>query len=101
MATRGLEPLTLTRLAHTMAMDRTTLTRNLRPLERGGLVTIASGHDRRERQIAITARGQQLLAKALPLWEHLQVRVAEAFGMERLQQLFRELSDLRTVSRTA
>jgi DNA-binding MarR family transcriptional regulator len=99
MATRGLEPLTLTRLANLMAMDRTTLTRNLRPLERGGLLTIAPGQDRRERQIAITARGQQLLAKAVPLWQQVQARVVEGFGADRLQQLFHELSDLRAIGR--
>ena len=101
MATHGAAQITLTRLANLMAMDRTTLTRNLRPLEREGLIMIEAGRDRRERQVAITARGQQLLAKAVPLWEQVQARVAERFGVERLQQLFHELSDLRAVSRAA
>jgi DNA-binding MarR family transcriptional regulator len=101
MATRGLEPITLTRLAVLMAMDRTTLTRNLRPLERGGFITIELGRDRRARQVVLTTRGQQLLTKAAPLWEHIQARVAEGFGVERLQQLFHELSDLRAVGRAA
>jgi len=101
MATHSLERATLTRLAKVMAMDRTTLTRNLRPLEREGLLMIAPGQDRRERQIAITARGQHLLAKAVPLWEQIQARVAESFGADRLQQLFHELSDLRAIGRAA
>lgn len=100
MATRSLEPVTLTRLAEVMAMDRTTLTRNIRPLERQGLLTVTPGADRRERQLALTPRGQHTLAQALPLWEQLQARVHDAFGMERLQQLFAELKDLRSVSRS-
>lgn len=99
MVTRRLESATLTRLAKIMALDRTTLTRNLRPLEQQGLLRIEEGADRRERQISLTPRGQQILAKAIPLWERAQVRLAEGFGLERLQHLFGELSDLRTVSR--
>ena len=82
-------------------MDRTTLTRNLRPLEREGLLAIQSGQDRRERQIAITPHGQQLLGKAVPLWEQIQARVTHKFGADRLQQLFDELSDLRAIGRAA
>lgn len=100
MVTRGLESATLTRLAKIMAMDRTTLTRNLRPLEQQGLLRIEEGADRRERQVSLTTRGQQILTKAIPLWERAQVRLAEGFGLERLQYLFSELSDLRTVSRS-
>ncbi len=99
MATRGLAPVTVTRLAKIGVMDRTTLTRNLRPLEKQGLIRIEPGEDRRERQVTLTARGQQALAKAFPLWEKAQARVADGFGQERLQRLFAELSDLRAVSR--
>jgi DNA-binding MarR family transcriptional regulator len=99
MGTRSLEPVTVSRLADVMAMDRTTLTRNLRPLEKQGLIRVAAGEDRRERQMALTVRGQQALAKALPLWEQAQARIAEKFGRERLQRLFAELSDLRTIGR--
>ena len=99
MVTRSLEPIIVTRLAKMGAMDRTTLTRNLRPLEKQGLVRIEPGEDRRERQVMLTTRGQQALAKALPLWEKAQARVAEGFGRERLQRLYTELSDLRAISR--
>jgi DNA-binding MarR family transcriptional regulator len=99
MATTLSEPATLNRLATLTVTDRTTLTRNLRPLETQGLIRIESGADRRERQVTVTARGRQVLAKAIPLWEKLQTRFAETFGQERLQQLFGDLSELRTVSR--
>ena len=99
MATWGLEPVTVTHLAKSGVMDRTTLTRNLRPLEKQGLIRIEPGGDRRERQVRLTARGQHALAKAFPLWEKAQARVARGFGQERLQRLFTELANLRTVSR--
>jgi len=80
-------------------MDRTTLTRNLRPLEKQGLIRIEPGEDRRERQVRLTARGQRALATAFPLWEKAQARVAAGFSQERLRRLFTELADLRAVGR--
>ena len=52
-----------------LAMDRTTLTANLKPLERRGLVTISvDGKDKRARRLSLTAAGQRLLVKAVPVW---------------------------------
>lgn len=57
-------------VASLLAMDRTTLTANLKPLERRGLIKIAvDKEDRRSRRLAITAAGRALLAKAFPLWQ--------------------------------
>src|SRR5712672_2472769 len=54
-----------------LAMDRTTLTANLKPLERRGLVTVsADDADKRTRRLALTAPGRALLVAALPVWEH-------------------------------
>ncbi|MEW9673960.1 hypothetical protein [Ammoniphilus sp. 3BR4] len=50
-------------------MDRTTLPRDLKPLERQGWVSITEGEDRRKRFIALTPDGRDLLKSALPLWE--------------------------------
>ena len=99
MAARSLEPVTVTRLAKLGAMDRTTLTRNLRPLEEQGLIRIAPGADRRERQVTLTPRGHQTLTTAFPLWQEAQARIAKGFGQERLQRLYTELADLRAISR--
>jgi DNA-binding MarR family transcriptional regulator len=60
-------------VAALLAMDRTTLTANLKPLERRGLVEVTAGEtDRRSRQMALTASGHGLLAAALPIWERTQ-----------------------------
>jgi len=64
------EPPAMVAVASLLAMDRTTLTAALKPLERRGLVAVAVGSaDRRSRSIALTPKGMTLLAKAVPIWE--------------------------------
>lgn len=58
-------------VASLLAMDRTTLTAALKPLERRGLVTVTPDpRDRRSRLITLTPKGMKLLARAVPVWEH-------------------------------
>ena len=57
-------------VAALLAMDRTTLTAALKPLERRGLVKVTvDPTDRRGRRMTLTARGRTLLASAVPIWE--------------------------------
>ena len=64
------EPPLMGQVAELLAMDRTTLTAALKPLERRGLVKIAPDRDdRRGRRLSLTAKGRALLAKAYPIWE--------------------------------
>jgi DNA-binding MarR family transcriptional regulator len=64
------EPPTIGMVAATLAMDRTTLTANLKPLERRGLVSLAvDPQDRRSRRVALTGEGEQVLAAAVPIWD--------------------------------
>jgi DNA-binding MarR family transcriptional regulator len=63
------EPPTIGSVSALLAMDRTTLTANLKPLERRGLVTVAVDQtDRRSRRLSLTAAGRTLLAAAVPTW---------------------------------
>jgi DNA-binding MarR family transcriptional regulator len=63
------EPPTLGSVAALLAMDRTTLTAALKPLERRRLVKVSvDAEDKRSRRLAITAAGRALLARAFPLW---------------------------------
>jgi DNA-binding MarR family transcriptional regulator len=56
-------------VAHLLAMDRTTLTAALKPLERDGLVTVTTDpNDRRSRLLHLTDKGRKVLASALPIW---------------------------------
>jgi DNA-binding MarR family transcriptional regulator len=63
------EPPTIGSVAALLAMDRTTLTANLKPLERRGLVEVSvDAADRRSRRLRLTAAGRAMLAAALPAW---------------------------------
>jgi DNA-binding MarR family transcriptional regulator len=85
-------PVTVQRLATAVVMDRTTLTRDLRPLERQGLVSIEPGEDRRERKVDLTPEGAQVINRALPLWEKAQAQVSKGLGQDRLHRLLDDLS---------
>jgi DNA-binding MarR family transcriptional regulator len=79
-----------------LAMDRTTLTANLKPLERRGLVKATVDEtDRRSRRMALTPAGRATLAAALPLWERAQdaaERLLVGSGPDRLRADLRALS---------
>ena len=79
--------LSITALAKLLGMDRTTLTRNLAPLQAEGLVALGAEGWRRSRTLAITARGRERLKAAMPLWESAQRRLRQELGAERWQQV--------------
>jgi DNA-binding MarR family transcriptional regulator len=70
-------------LADRLGIDRTTLTRNLKPLARQGLVESADTSDQRVRPVRLTAAGKKVLKRALPLWEEAQHRVVKKMGYTR------------------
>ena len=65
-------PVSIGRLSDLLTTDRTTLTRNLRPLIRDGLVRIDEGEDRRVRKAAITPAGEEAARRAFPFWKKAQ-----------------------------
>jgi DNA-binding MarR family transcriptional regulator len=75
-------PMAIGELANTnkIAMDRTTLSSNLKPLERDRLVEIGPGVDRRTKQAAITKAGIARYRKALPLWNEVQTKFEGTYG---------------------
>ena len=76
-------PLTINALAGDMVTDRTTLGRNVLPLERDGLITIkVSAADRRAKQLALTKAGEKRLRTAAKLWFAAQAQFDTAFGAE-------------------
>jgi DNA-binding MarR family transcriptional regulator len=84
-------PLSVTHLAGRLAMDRTTLSRDLRPLERRGLVSVTVGSDRRVRIAALTAAGHRLVDEVRPLWKEVQRDVRGELGDDRVARLMEEL----------
>jgi DNA-binding MarR family transcriptional regulator len=93
------EGMTLSRIAQLLAMDRTTLARNLDVLRRRGLITITPGVDRRARRIGLTAEGRIALEAALPLWERAQTSVVTALGGSRWAGLLADLDVMTGRSR--
>lgn len=77
-------PMTINALAAEMVMDRTTLGRNILPLERDGLVAIAPGrNDRRSKELRITEPGEDAFRTGLKGWRQAQQRFEKVFGAER------------------
>jgi len=87
-------PATIGQLAEKMVMDRTTLTRNLKPLEKSGLIVSGKGEDQRRHVVSLTLKGKTALEKTFPLWRRVQTHVATTLGHKRFEHL---LSDLREV----
>jgi DNA-binding MarR family transcriptional regulator len=95
-------PLSINALAAELVMDRTTMGRNVRPLQRSGLVTaVVSRDDRRSRLLQLTPRGLARINAARKGWTQAQAGFEAAFGKGRageLRGLLREVSasELRT-----
>ena len=73
-------PVSIGRLSDLLTTDRTTLTRNLRPLLAAGLIERAASGDKRRHELVPTATGRALLKRALPLWAAAEHEVRAAMG---------------------
>jgi DNA-binding MarR family transcriptional regulator len=86
------QPPGMAEVAELLAMDRTTLTAALKPLERRGLVKVAvDPEDRRGRLLRLTAQGRKLLADAAPVWERTHAEVEAMLGDGEPDRLRRDL----------
>ncbi|NEP18740.1 MAG: winged helix-turn-helix transcriptional regulator [Leptolyngbya sp. SIO4C1] len=90
-------PQPVTRLAQQLATDQTTMTRNLKVLEKQSLVAIAPGEDRRVRLVRLTESGKAALAQALPLWQQAQAETIQHFGAQNWQTLLSLLSAVESL----
>lgn len=97
--TNRLGPITVTRLAEVTVTDRTTLTRNLKLLEKRGFIRVREGNDRRERQVTLMDRGREALGKAYPFWQKAQTRILKGLGEERWKPLREGLSAIVSLTR--
>ncbi len=89
----GVGPRGMAELAEKLVMDRTTLTRNLKPLLDQGFLESVAGADRRRHPVAITAKGRAALARALPYWREAQVNMTSSLGRSRWWRLLGDLRD--------
>lgn len=90
------QPPAMTAVASLLAMDRTTLTAALKPLERRGLVKVSTNQaDRRSRLLTLTPKGRALLARAVPIWEDIHRKIEASLperDPERLRKTLRTLA---------
>ncbi|HEX8995100.1 MAG TPA: MarR family winged helix-turn-helix transcriptional regulator [Ktedonobacterales bacterium] len=90
-----MEQPTISELAEQLVMDRTTLARDLRPMEAAGWVAVAPGDDRRTRVVRLTPAGSDALRNALPLWRAAQTALVErGMGAREWERLRRDLTRL-------
>lgn len=96
MALTRPEPPSIGQVASVLAMDRTTLTAALKPLQRRALVAVTiDADDRRSRRLKLTPAGRALLARAVPVWRrtHAEIdRLLPSAGAERLRRDLRALT---------
>lgn len=90
---------TIKEIARQIAMDETTLLRNLRVLERRGWIALDVGEDRRQRLVSLTAEGREVFARALPLWERAQKKVARVIAGGGVRDVNAQLLRLSRVAR--
>lgn len=93
VAMHGERGATMGKLARALVMDRTTVTRNVVPLEKSGLLRVArSAEDARSRIIVLTRAGERMVETAYPLWRRAQERVCETLGATLFDSLRSSLS---------
>ena len=81
---RRLGPITINALAAEMVMDRTTLGRNILPLERDGLIAVEQGsRDRRSKELRVTEAGEARFRAGMKGWAQAQRQFEKAFGEKR------------------
>jgi DNA-binding MarR family transcriptional regulator len=95
LALNARESWSMAELSDWLGMDRTTLVRNLRPLQRDGLVQISGGGRGNRVELAITAKGRKQIEKLTPAWKSAQSAVLKTLGEKRWSTI---LSDLETAA---
>jgi DNA-binding MarR family transcriptional regulator len=96
------ENATMGTLADILALDQTTLSRSLRPLEKAGLLAIGRDtEDRRVRVARLTPAGERVVEDALPLWTRAHERVVAALGRDASVELRDRFDDAAVAAATA
>jgi DNA-binding MarR family transcriptional regulator len=94
--------MTINALAAELVMDRTTLGRNILPLQRDGLIAVGPGKiDRRSKELRLTAAGLARWRSALKGWRKAQARFETAFGVTRAETLRALLQEVATEQQIA
>ena len=81
------QPLSMQQIAEFLAMEKSTVTRNVAHLRLRGLLKVAAGKDARMKQVSVTRIGQDAFVRALPFWKAAQKAAAKALGEPRFRSL--------------
>ncbi|MHB1205891.1 MAG: MarR family winged helix-turn-helix transcriptional regulator [Rhodospirillaceae bacterium] len=94
VAISSTDPATVPKVAKALAMDRTTLLRNLRPLAAAGFLQVAAGSGRRPDEISLTVSGRNTLTLAIRAWQTAQRQITQQLGGSHAAQLLQGLGRL-------
>ena len=99
IAMLGDSGVTMGRLAEALLIDRTTLTRSIRPLERAGLLRVArSLKDARTKVVVITRAGERRIEAIFPVWERVLKQLKKSLGAETIADLYARLDQVISLS---
>jgi len=87
-------PLSINEIAESLVMDRTTMGRAIRPLERDGLVRIGTAEDGRKRVVSLTAAGRKRAKEAQDAWRQAQAQFERSVGPEAAKSLRAAMTDV-------
>jgi DNA-binding MarR family transcriptional regulator len=94
-----LGPSSIARLARELVMDRSTLTRNLKPLLNMGLLQLSEAATGKHKSVVVTIEGRAALLKAAPYWERAQGHLVSRFGTERWDRIMEDLGSIVDATR--
>lgn len=97
MSVKILGPITITKLAKKLLMDRTTCTRNLKSLQEKNLIIFEQSEDKRMKKIVLTDQGNEIIEQAIPLWEKAQNFLLNKVGENQMASLVKDLSRMLSV----
>jgi len=92
------QPVPIGRLGEILVIDRSTLTRSLRLLQKEGFLTVSKRGEKRQRFVSVTPKGEEALARAIPVWREIQARFVNTIGDAHWRDLRSELERLAGVA---
>jgi DNA-binding MarR family transcriptional regulator len=101
IAAERLGPSSIARLARELVMDRSTLTRNLKPLLTMQLLELTTGNNGKHKSVIVTEPGRNALVRAAPYWERAQGHVVSRIGAEQWNRMVADLGDIVKATRAS
>ena len=96
-----LGPSSIARLARELVMDRSTLTRNLKPLMHLGLLQFSQGDGGKYKSVEVTPAGQAALLRSAPYWERAQSHLVNRFGADSWNHIMTDLAAIVEATRSS